>query len=164
MVVKMGVDLSKGLLLMKLIESEKSISYFNLKRNSGFSNLQKFPWKLKKITRVESGQWKDMGDFKSWLKDSFGGGHYPEGQYYLVAFRDSLKYKKIGYKKYKKIRPFEPFAKFLIRSDGGVEMPDDFRKSARTGKMQRVYLLLKQVDEREEMMRQLKQHRKIIRR
>jgi hypothetical protein len=143
---------------MKLVQSPKSIGFFQLQRNSGFSNLQKFPWKLQRVTRVSAEKWKNMDDFKRWLQNSFGSGRYDDGQYYLIAYRDSLKYKKVGFKRYRKFRPFEPFFKFLI-SGGSIEMPDNFKRSARTGKMQRVYLLLKQVDERQEMMREMKAQR-----
>ena len=163
MVFMVDVDFSKGLVLFRLVKSEKSISYFTLQRNEGYKNLQKFPFKIKKITTIQAdpNEWHNIGDFHLWLERTFSS--YDDGLYYLLAFRSSLRWVKRGHKKYQKVRPFEPFCKFLIKSSS-VEMPDDFRKSARTGKTYRIFLLLKQEDEREEMLRQLKPHRRIFRR
>jgi hypothetical protein len=151
------IDFSKGLILAQLTKSPKSITTFMKDRNRGWENLEKFPWRLKRLGIYEAEPWGNLDDFKKWLQNSFS--HLDSGTYYLIGYRSSLKYKKVGYKKYKKVRPFEGVCKFLV-SSGNVTIPSDFRKSRRTNKTYRIFLALSDSsDKREEMMGQLKSQR-----
>jgi len=147
------IDLSKGLFLCKLIKSPKTIGHFKKRENVGYSNLERFPWQLKHIKRIYPERvWKDVQDFESWLQQKFG--KYENGIYYLICYRASLSHKFIGKgsdgkRKYKKIRKLEPFSKFQIQG-GSVNIPKDFKRSARTNKVQRVYLLLKESNQLQE--------------
>jgi hypothetical protein len=151
------IDFSKGLILAQLVKSPKTVTTFMKDRNSGWSNLEKFPWRLKKLGVFQAEQWRNLDDFKSWLQNSFS--HLDSGTYYLIGYRGSLKYKKVGFKKYKKVRPYEGVCKFLV-SSGNVTIPSDFQKSRRTHKTYRIFLVLSDSsDKREEAMQELKAQR-----
>jgi hypothetical protein len=151
------IDTTKGLVLCKLVQSPKSIGFFQLKRNSGFSNLQKFPWRLQRLGTYETEEWRNLDDFKKWLQNNFS--HLNSGVYYLLGYQGTLRYKKVGFKKYKKVRPYTGVAKFSV--DGGsVSIPNDFKKSRRTHKTYRIFLMLAdQPTQREGMMQEMKNQR-----
>jgi len=138
----MPIDVSKGLLLARLEKSPKTITFFDKEKNSGYQNLEKFPWSLDYIKRITipAGLWEDMDEFEKWLGDSFS--HMPDGIYYLIGWRDSVRRIKWKKKKRKFVRPFEPFAKFEIRGNT-VDISERFKRSKRTGRTYVVWLMLK---------------------
>lgn len=146
-----NLNFNKGIIVGKNIRSDKTITTFMIARHAGRVNLLKFPYRLLWMTRLIApvGLWKDVDDFRMWLKDQFG--HYDDGIYFLLVYRDSIsRIKKGGRKRY--VRKLEPFAKFEVRG-GSVEMPDSFRRSDKTNKIYRVYLLLEKKSEQSKLIK-----------
>lgn len=132
-----NIDFSKGFMLGRLVSRPKSVSYFDKEKNSSYGNVEMFPYSLEYIKRIYPpvGLWDSLDEFKIWLSDTFRS--EDDGIYYLIGWRGSTKRIK---KLKRRVRPFEPFVKFQI-SNGSVSIPKGFKRSKRTGKTYRVWLM-----------------------
>jgi hypothetical protein len=150
-----GISWNLGLRLIRLKRVDRKIQYFKLQKNSGYKNLERFPFIFQLLGNidVEPMQWTSLIDFQGWLEESFGGQKYPDGQYYLWGKRSSLKYVlkwHFGHKKrYQPVRPWTSFAKFSV-VDGSVEF------SIKENKGRRCLLMFKQDEINFERQRRLR--------
>lgn len=119
-----GIQWERGLFLIKLVRIDRKIGFFQLQKNSGYSNLEKFPYRFEIVLNisVDPLEWKDIQSFQGWLEETFGGSKYPDSDYYyLWGQRSSLRWVKKGEKRYQRVRPWTSFCKFSIRN-GQIEL------------------------------------------
>jgi len=140
-----SIEWSLGFILVRLQRNDNEVvlTSSQLSKNSSWENVRKSPvrgfWRERYSFPEE--KWRTLAEFSYWLQETFH--HLDDGVYALWAWRDSLRWVRRGEKKYQKVRPFEPFAKFEV-SNGSIIFNKDHKIAIHSHKTYAVWLMLEE--------------------
>jgi len=139
-----SIDWSKGFVLVNLKRNDNEViitsDKLDRKGGSRFLNLKMSPTRgfWKERYSFPEKLWDTLEEFQWWLQQEFS--HLEDGVYAIWAWRGSTRWNP---SRTRKVRPWEPFAKFEV-VDGNIIFNKDYMKATASRKTYRIWLWLEE--------------------